>query len=106
MTGKRYVARSTEIAARVLGDEVMIMSARDSTLFSLNEAATLIWEAADGQTSLEEIVTAKICARYEVAPDVALRDAEQLVDELAARGILILSESPVAAANALSKGAA
>ena len=106
MTAKRYVARSTQIAARVLGDEVMIMSARDSTLFSLNEVATLIWEAADGKTLLEEIVADKICARYDVAPDVALRDAEELVEELAARGILILSEAPVAPASAMSKGAA
>ena len=35
-----YIARSTEIAARVLGGEMMIMSARDSTLFNLNDVAT------------------------------------------------------------------
>ena len=48
MNKKRYVARSSEIAARRLGDEMMIMSGRDSTLFTLNEVATIIWEAADG----------------------------------------------------------
>ena len=37
MKAKRYVARSSEIAARRLGNETMIMSGRDSTLFSLNE---------------------------------------------------------------------
>ncbi len=36
---KRYVARSSQIAARALGGEMMIMSARDSTLFTLNEVA-------------------------------------------------------------------
>ena len=49
-----YIARSSAIAARNLGGEMMIMSALDSTLFSLNPAATAIWEAADGRTSLEE----------------------------------------------------
>ena len=47
-----YVARASEIAARMLGGEMMIMSARDSTLFSLNETATAIWQAADGRTPL------------------------------------------------------
>ena len=40
---KRYVARSKEIAARRLGGETMIMSGRDSTLYTLNEVATVIW---------------------------------------------------------------
>ena len=53
MSGKLYVARSTAIAARSLGDETMVMSAADSTLFTLNEVATMIWQAADGATPLE-----------------------------------------------------
>ena len=51
-----YISRSKEIAARQLGDEMIIMSARDSTLFSLNDVGRAIWQAADGQTPLEEIV--------------------------------------------------
>ena len=58
-----YIARSREIAARVLDGEMMIMSSRDSTLFSLNEVGTMIWQAADGATSLEEIVAQRVCAR-------------------------------------------
>ncbi len=90
-----YIARSTAIAARVLGDETMIMSATDSTLFTLDEVATVIWESADGVTPLEEIVANKVCAQYEVAPDVALQEAETLVQELARRGILLLSDQPI-----------
>ena len=48
-----YVARTKEVAARMLGGEMMIMSARDSTLFSLNEVASVIWKAADGVTPLD-----------------------------------------------------
>ncbi|MGB6598317.1 MAG: PqqD family protein, partial [Candidatus Acidiferrum sp.] len=73
MNNKRYVARSTAIAARALGDETMVMSATNSTLFTLNEVATVIWEAADGATPLEEIVANKICLKYDVAPEVALK---------------------------------
>ncbi len=76
MNNKRYVARSTAIAARVLGDETMIMSATNSTLFTLDEVATVIWESADGATPLEEIVANKICTQYDITPEVALKDAE------------------------------
>jgi hypothetical protein len=92
-----YIARSHEIAARVLDGEMMIMSARDSTLFSLNELGTIIWQAADGATSLEEIVVQKICPEFEVGPVEALKDAETFVRELAERGILLLSPQPISA---------
>jgi hypothetical protein len=96
MNDNRYVARSTAIAARVLGDEAMVMSAADSTLFTLDEVATLIWEAADGATPLEEIVKQKICSRYNVSLEIALKDAEVLVEQLAGHGLLLLSDRPIA----------
>ena len=89
-----YIARSREIAARELAGEMMIMSARTSTLFNLNALGTMIWQAADGATSLEDIVTQKICAEYEVEPTEALRDAEAFVRDLAERGIMLLSDQP------------
>jgi hypothetical protein len=95
MNGKLYVARSTAIAARALGDETMVMSAIDSTLFTLNEVATIIWKAADGATPLEEIVENKICMEYDVAPEAALKDAEELVAKVAEHGLLLLSEQPI-----------
>ncbi len=95
MSGKRYVARSTAIASRVLGDETMVMSARNSTLFTLDEIATIIWEAADGATPLEEIVAKEVCPRYDVTPEAALKDAEALVEQLAAQGLLLLSDKPI-----------
>ena len=91
-----YLVRSKEIAARQLGDEMIIMSAHDSTLFSLNEVGLVIWEAADGRTTLEQIVKDKVCAEFDVTPEEALKDAESFVRELAAHGILILSDAPVA----------
>jgi predicted RecB family endonuclease len=90
-----YVARSSEIAARQLGDELIVMSARDSTLFSLNDVGLVIWQAADGRTPLDEIVKQKVCPEFEVEPEEALKDAESFVRELAGHGILILSDTPM-----------
>ena len=90
-----YVARSRTVAARQLGEEMVIMSAVDSTLFNLNAVAALIWQAADGQTPLTKIVEERICPAFDVEPGEALRDAEQFVSDLAAHGILLLAESPI-----------
>jgi hypothetical protein len=93
---EKYISRSTEIAARMLGGETIVMSTRDSTLFTLNETATAIWEAADGRTTLREIVERKVCPEFEVEPEAACRDAEELVEGLASHGILLVSERPIA----------
>ena len=91
---EKYIARSTHAASRKLGDEVIIMSALDSTLFSLSEVAALIWQAADGNTPLSEIVR-RVAEEFEVSPDAAYQDAESFVDELAANGILRISDRPI-----------
>ena len=98
-----YIARSSQIAARVLDGEMMIMSARDSTLFNLNELGTMIWQAADGVTSIEEIVKQRICVEYDVEPAEALKDADTFVRELADHGIMLLSDQPIAAPAAALK---
>jgi coenzyme PQQ synthesis protein D (PqqD) len=94
-----YITRSHAVAARELAGEMMIMSATDSTLFSLNETATLIWNAADGKTSLRDIVENKICHEFDIDSETAYRDAEALVSSLASLGILQLSSEPTSAKN-------
>ena len=91
-----YFIQSREIAARVLDGEMMIMSTRDSTLFNLNELGTIIWQAADGVTPLDDVVAQKVCPEYEVERAEALADAEAFVRELAEHGILEVSEQPMA----------
>ncbi len=91
-----YIARSPRVAARSLDGEMMIMSGSDSTLFTLNKTATVLWQAADGVTPLDKIVEQKICAEYEVEPSEAVEDAETLARDLARHGILQLSETPIA----------
>jgi len=92
-----YIARSTAVAARRLGDEMVVMSAVDSTLFSLSEVAAILWESADGRTPLERIVREKVCAAYEVDEKTAQGDAEEFVRELASHGVLLVSGRPIEA---------
>lgn len=104
MSTNRYVARANNVAARMIGGEMMIMSGADSSLYSLNETASVLWQAADGVTPLAQIVERHICADYAVDPATALRDAEELSEDLARRGILVLSDSPLPGPGAAAKG--
>jgi Coenzyme PQQ synthesis protein D (PqqD) len=95
MSSKLYIGRSPAVASRKLGGEMMIMSARDSTLFTLNEVATVIWEFADGSLTLDEIVELGICSEFDVQTAEAVRDAEILAKALAQHGILRISREPI-----------
>ena len=103
MSKKVYVARSPRIAARMLGEEMLVMSGRGSTLFTLNPTATILWQAADGATPLDEIVERRICSEFEVQREEAMRDAEALAADLARHGILLVSEEPIARPEALAQ---
>ena len=74
---------------------MLVMSGQGSTLFTLNPTATVLWQAADGETPLEEIVERHICTKFEVQSEEALRDAEALAEDLAKHGILLISEEPI-----------
>jgi hypothetical protein len=90
-----YVARNPRVAARSLDGEMMIMSGRDSMLFTLNKTATILWQAADGLTPLDEIVQRRICPEFDVEAAVALQDAETVARELADHEIMQLSNEPI-----------
>jgi hypothetical protein len=105
MSQKIYIARSPRIAARMLGKEMLVMAGQGSTLFTLNPTATILWQAADGVTPLDEIVEGRICTEFEVPREQALRDAEALAEELARHGILLHSEKPIAPANSTEAAA-
>jgi Coenzyme PQQ synthesis protein D (PqqD) len=99
-----YIQRAPTVAYRRLGGEAIVMSATDSTLYNLNEIATIIWEAADGHTPLSEIVQRHVCAEYDVEPEDALRDAQELVHNLEQHGILFVSGQPLVIADHAAAG--
>jgi len=94
-TAETYLAKSVDIAARRLGDETIIMSTLDSTIFMLNPTATAIWQAADGNTPLSRIIEDTVCAEFDVPVEEASADAQQFVEELAEHCILLVSDHPI-----------
>jgi hypothetical protein len=95
MAEETYIAQSTNIASSTLGDETIVMSTLDSTIFMLNSVGTALWKAADGCTPLSRIVREKICEEFDITGDLALADAKEFVDKLAQHGILLVSTEPL-----------
>jgi len=92
---EKYIKPIRDIAARMMADEMVVMSVKDSRVFSLNVIASAIWSAADGFTPLREIVARKVVTEFEVDAEVAYQDALELVEELAQEGILLLADHPI-----------
>jgi hypothetical protein len=90
-----YLTQSADIAARTLGDDTLIMSTIDSTIFVLNSVGTAIWNAADGKTPLSQIVDERVCSEFEVTGEEAYADATEFVGQLAEHGILHVADAPV-----------
>jgi len=89
-----YLTQSADIAARTLGDETLIMSTLDSTIFVLNSVGSAIWNAADGTTPLSRIIQEHVCSEFDVTDDQAAADAREFVDRLVKHGILFVSDAP------------
>ena len=90
-----YIARSSAIAARALAGEMMVMNSADSTFFTVNEVATVIFQAADGHTPLRQIVRDQVCGQFDIDPEQAQADAEHFITELSGYGILLVSNQPL-----------
>jgi len=89
-----YLTQSPDIAARTLGEDTVIMSTLDSTIFMLNSVGTAIWNAADGATPLSRILQERVCAEFDVTDEQAFADAKEFIDELSKHGILLISDTP------------
>jgi len=94
-SSEMYLTQSNDIAARTLGDDTVIMSTLDSTIFMLNSVGSAIWNGADGKTPLSRIVNERICPEFDVSDEQAFADAKEFVDEMAKHGILLIHDAPV-----------
>jgi len=88
------VTRGERLAARRVAGEMVILSADDSSLYVLNELGSMLWEAADGRTTLRQIVETVVCPEFDIDADTAVGDALDFLQQLEAFGIVSLSSQP------------
>ena len=77
------LTRNERLSWRILEDEAVILFPDAGTLHRLNGTGTRAWELMDGSRSLGDI--AKLLTdEFEVAPDTALAELQQLGADLVA----------------------
>ena len=91
MLDKFVTKNSRKTAYRTIDGEAVVVNLEDSTFHTLNPVATFVWEQADGQFTVKQIIE-RICQEFEVDRDTAERDCLEFLDVLTRRGLVILSQ--------------
>jgi hypothetical protein len=73
--------RTTDISARTIGDETIVLSLPTSRYFTITGVGTRVFELLAEDTSLDTLVGI-IVEEYEVEPAVARRDIDAFLDRL------------------------
>lgn len=73
--------RSTEMSARTIGDETIVLNLTSSRYFTVTGVGTTILALLAEERTLDELVTS-VVAEYEVESAVAQRDIERFVTRL------------------------
>ncbi len=76
--------RNPEIMVTRMEDEVVLLNPSNREIFTLNKTGVIVWDHIERGT--DQIVIA-VCDAFNVDPDGAKRDVEELVEELSSRGL-------------------
>lgn len=74
-----------DLILRKIGRQYMIVSAATgdvnmTDVFTLNESAAILWQYAVGRDFTAADLAACLCDVYAIAPDVARRDVDHILD--------------------------
>jgi hypothetical protein len=81
------VQRQKDVAWRMIDGEAVIITPADSTMHTLNDVGTRIWELMTGTRTLRE-VAGVLCAEFEVEKDRAEKDTLWFAECLAKKGLI------------------
>lgn len=79
--------RRTDLMTRLIEGEVVILDREAGKVHQLNPTAGYVWNNCDGSSTVGSIAE-RLAASFDVAPEMALRDVEALVQELKGLGLL------------------
>jgi len=84
---KHKIQRQKDVAWRMIDGEAVIITPADSTMHTLNDVGTRIWELMTGKRSLKE-VSQVLCAEFDVDESRAEKDTIWFVECLAKKGLV------------------
>jgi Coenzyme PQQ synthesis protein D (PqqD) len=90
--GTAIITRSPSALTERLEGELLVLDPANDRFVRLNASGGALWEALERPRSLDELVD-ELCARFGLARERALPDAEAFVGGLAERGLVTVSPS-------------
>ena len=81
------IAVSTDVVAREVGEETMLLNLASGTYFGLDPVGGRFWQLLEEGKSATEARDA-LLQQYDVAPEELDRDLEKLLADLAAHGLV------------------
>jgi hypothetical protein len=88
-----YPVPHTQVAARVVDGQAVIVLADSGEVQILNDVGTRIWELIDGNRNIQGIITT-IIDEFEVSPQEAQKDVESFLQELVLAQVVELATAP------------
>jgi hypothetical protein len=88
--GNTSAVAATDQLSTTLGEDVVILGLRDSVYYGLSRVGTRIWELLQTPQTVDQIV-AVLVAEYDVPPDQARVDLQDLLGDLHARGLVAIT---------------
>jgi hypothetical protein len=79
------------VVSEVIDGEAIVIDLSTGIYYSLDGVGGAIWSLIEAERSIDDIVAA-VVARYEVSPERAENDVEQVVAELVGEGLVVVSE--------------
>jgi Coenzyme PQQ synthesis protein D (PqqD) len=79
--------RQSRVVFTRAGDSALLLDPASGNYFSLTDVGARIWELCDGEHTLDEIAD-ELAGEYDAAPETIRTDARDLLEELAAEGLL------------------
>ena len=87
--------KGNKTASRVVDDEALVFHSKAGEVRVLNKVGTTIWELIDGKRSIIKIAQ-ELSDKYDVAADIAEKDACDFIDTLLDLGLIKLGKPPSA----------
>lgn len=84
--------KNPEVAWKESDGEIVIVAPGQDLMHELNETASFLWKNIDGRKNAAELA-ALMAKRYEVTAETALRDTEELLQELRVKKLLVQPDS-------------
>lgn len=85
------IQKQKNLSIRKIHEELFILDRSSSDIHTFNSLGTFIWERLQLEVAFDELVQA-IIENYEIDEETALKDAQEFIQELERKKLVIISE--------------